>query len=41
MLIDVTGNHPIHTILGYSQWIVTWVIELELAPVHITTQHVC
>ena len=31
---------PIHTILGYSdEWIATWVIELESAPVRTTTQH--
>ena len=35
----ITGVlHPIHTLLGYSQWIVTQFVELELVLVHITAQ---
>ena len=30
--------HSIKTIPKYSQWIVTWVLELELASVCTTTQ---
>ena len=32
-------THPVHTIAGYLQWIVTWVIELKSATVYTTTQH--
>ena len=32
-------KQPVHTIPGYLQWIVTWVIELQSALVHTTTQH--
>ena len=31
--------NPIHTILGYSQWIVTRVVELESALVHTTAEN--
>ena len=31
---------PIHKRLGYSQWIVTWVVELESALVYTTAQNV-
>ena len=37
--IENSLYHPIYTILGYSQWIVTWVFELKSALVHTTAQN--
>lgn len=31
--------HSVYTILGYSQWIVTWVIELKSVPILTTSYH--
>ena len=39
VLITLKHLHPIHTIPSYSQWIVTQVIELKLAPVCSTIQY--
>ena len=37
--ISLKHLHPIYTIPSYSQWIVTQVIELKLAPVCSTIQY--